>query len=203
MKQKPVLILGAGGHAKVVSEILALNGREILGYIAPHLKTGTSFNGKSILGDDTTILNYSADTIELANGIGALPDQHLRWRLAEEMREDGYTFVTLIHPSAVISDSVVLEEGVQVMAGSVIQSSTIVGQDTIINTSSSIDHDCIIAERCHIAPGVVCSGNVNIESGTHIGVGVTIIQGINIGKKCIIAAGAVVYKNIQDGVKLI
>lgn len=196
---KPIIILGAGGHAKVVAEALRLLCRKILGYVTPDLKTGSEFCGSKVLGDDSAILGYSADDVELVNGVGILPGQYLRWKLASMMREKGYHFVTVIHPDAVIASDVVLDEGVQVMAGVVVQPSTTVGRDTIINTGVIIEHDCTIAENCHLSPGVVCSGGVSVGENTHIGVGAKIIQGINIGNACVIAAGSMIYRDIPSG----
>jgi sugar O-acyltransferase (sialic acid O-acetyltransferase NeuD family) len=200
MKQKPIIILGAGGHAKVIIETLRLSNREIIGCVTPDLDTGSTFSGFTVLGDDTAIYNYSADEIELVNGIGTLPRQNLRWNLAMKMRDKGYQFTKVIHPSAIIANDVVLADGVQVMAGVVIQPGTLVGKDTIINTAVIIDHDCTFAENCHLAPGVVCSGGISVGKNVHIGTGTKIIQGINIGKESIIAASSTIYKNVPSGV---
>ena len=192
---KPVIILGAGGHAKVIADALLQSGHKILGFVIPDKKQETSFYGFSVLSDDD-IDTFQPDSVVLANGIGALPYQGKRRALAARMRDQGYTFTTIIHPSAVVASDVELAEGVQVMAGSVIQSGTKIGIDSIINTGVLLDHDCKIAERCHLAPGVVCSGGVNIGEGTHVGTGVLVIQNISIGKNSVVAAGSVIYKNV-------
>ena len=171
MKNKPVIILGTGGHAKVVADALKLSGREILGFVTPDLEIGTEFCGKKILGDDLVINQYAPDTVELVNGVGSLPKKILRWQLAEKMRIRGCSFATIIHPRAMIASGVSLGEGVQVMAGAVIQSGTIIEQDSIINTGALIDHDCKIGKNCHLAPGIVMGGGVVVGENSHIGVG--------------------------------
>lgn len=196
MISKPVIILGAGGHAKVVAEMIRLLNLEILGFVTPDHVAGSVLNNSTVLGDDSIIFDYSVDDIDLVNGVGALPGQNLRWDITSEMREKGYHFITTIHPNAFVSTDVVLEEGVQVMAGAVIQSGTIIGRDSIINTGAIIDHDCIISANCHLAPGVICSGGVSVGANTHIGTGARTIQGINIGARSIIAAGSTIYKNV-------
>jgi sugar O-acyltransferase (sialic acid O-acetyltransferase NeuD family) len=203
VKHKPVIILGAGGHAKVVAEALKLSERDILGFVTPDLKTGSEFCGKKVLGDDQVINNYFPDNIELVNGIGSLPRKKLRWKLADKMRAQGYSFTTVIHPDATISSDLSLSEGVQIMAGVVIQSGSIIGHDTIINTGVLIDHDCKIFENCHLAPGVVCSGGIVIGENTHIGTGSLIINNLNIGKNCIIAAGSIIFKDIGSNTNFI
>lgn len=195
---KPVIILGAGGHAKVIAEAIVQSGRKIIGFVTSDKKPGTSFFGFGVLGDDNIIASYPPDKVLLANGVGALPGQDQRWLLAVKMRKQGYYFTTIIHPSAVVTSDVKLAEGVQVMAGSVIQPGTKIGRDSIINTGVIIDHDCNIAPNCHLSPGVACSGGVNIGQGTHLGTGVLIIQNISVGRNSVVAAGSVIYKDISN-----
>jgi UDP-perosamine 4-acetyltransferase len=197
---KPVVIIGAGGHARVVADMLRCSGREILGVITPDLCRGEDVSGLKVLGDDRAVCNYPPETIELANGIGALPAKKLRWSLAKRFREKGFCFSTVIHPGAIIARDVSLAEGVQVMAGAVLQPGVIVGHDTIINTRVSLDHDCRIAECCHIAPGVTLSGDVQIGRLSHIGTGACAVHGVCIGSEVIVAAGSVVYRDIPDHV---
>ena len=203
MSDKPVIILGTGGHAKVIADALKLSGREMLGFVTPDSKVESEFCGKKILGNDGIINQYSSDEIELVNGIGSLPKKNIRWKLAEKMREQGYKFAIVIHPSAVIAADVNFDEGVQVMAGVIIQSGTKIKQDSIINTGSLIDHDCMIGKSCHIAPSVVCSGGVVVGDNTHLGVGSIVTEYRSIGNNCTIAAGSVIYKDIVDNITFI
>ena len=199
----PVIILGTGGHAKVVASVLTLSNYKILGLISPDSVKGSECFGIKVLGDDDALDFYSSKDIMLANGIGSLPGKNLRWKLAKKFRDKGYEFVNVIHPSAIIADGVQFGDGVQVMAGSIIQPGTSIGQDTIINTSSNIDHDCEISKNCHLSPSVTLSGGVKINNGTHLGTGTVVIQNIMIGSACIVAAGSVIYNDIADGVTLI
>jgi len=203
VSDKPVIIMGAGGHAKVITDALKLSGRDILGFVTPDLEADSEFYGKKVLGNDEVINQYLPDEIELVNGIGSLPRKNIRWKLAEKMRKQGYKFATILHPDAVIASDVNLEEGVQVMAGAIIQPGTKIKQDSIINTGSLIDHDCTIEKNCHIAPGVVCSGGVTIGSNTHLGTGTVVTEYRAIGSNSIVAAGSVIYKNIPDSTTLI
>ena len=203
MSGKPVIVMGTGGHAKVVTDMLKLSGVEVLGFVTPDLKICSEFCGKKVLGGDSFISQYSVNEINLVNGIGSLPGKNLRWQLADNMRKHGYSFATVIHPDAVIGSNTILGEGVQIMAGVVIQSGTNIGKDSIINTRAVIDHDCNIAENCQIAPGVVLSGGVEIGKNTHLGTGSIVTQYISIGENSVIAAGSVVYKDVLDNTTLI
>ena len=138
MNNKPVIIVGTGGHAKVVADMLKLSNREILGFVDPKMDAELDFCGKKVLGDDSVISQYPHNEIELANGIGSLPGKKNRWKLADKMRMQGYSFATIVHPSSIIAPDVFLEEGVQVMAGVVIQS---IGKNSIIAASSVVYRD--------------------------------------------------------------
>ncbi len=200
---KPIIILGTGGHAKVVADALIQSGNEILGFITKEAIAEQSFLGYKILGDDETIKNYPPTEVVLANGVGALPYQNLRWELSADMRSKGYVFETVIHPSAIVADDVKLAEGVQLLANTVIQPGTRIGRDCIINTGTILDHDCSVEQNCHIAPAVVCSGGVHVGEGTHLGTGTIIIENIDIGKKSVVAAGSVVYRNVPNNITFI
>ena len=199
---KKTLILGAGGHAKVVADVMQLTGVSVDGFVTPNLDVGNYFLNATIINDDD-VLRWKPDEVNLLNGIGSLPYSMLRWRIAEKMRRHGYRFGQVVHPSSIVARDVTVNEGGQVMAGAVIQPGSSIGRDTIINTGTSIDHDCVIGDQCHIAPGVSCSGGVKIGDDCHIGTGAVITQGVTIGNGCVVAAGSVVYRDLSDHSRLI
>jgi len=200
---KSVLILGAGGHAKVITDTLISMRRSIVGILDPGKAIGETVLGIPVLGSDNKILEFPQDEIELANGIGALPGDTLRWELAKKFNGKGYRFATIIHPTAVISSNVKLAEGVQLMAGCIVQPDVVIGRDTIINTGSSIDHDCHIGGCCHIAPGVTLSGGVTLEDGVHVGTGACVVHQVTVGAGAVIGAGGTVHSDILCGEKYI
>lgn len=200
---KSIIILGAGGHAKVVADVLIKSDCKILGLVTPEKEKGSICFGCKVLGDDDVIDSYLDKGFLLANGIGFLPGIPLRWELAKRMRDKGFSFVKVIHPSAIISDDVVIDDGVQIMAGSILQPGVHVGRDSIINTGTCVDHDCDIGQNCHLAPNVTLSGNVTIENGVHVGTGTSVIQNKKIGLNSVIAAASVIYHDIPDGVTYI
>jgi len=194
---KPMILLGAGGHAKVLLDSLRLERRNVLGIVTPDLERGSKHLGLVVLGDDKQLKQYNPSEIDLVNGIGSLPFQQLRWNVSDKVRSWGFRLSQVIHPSAIVSSDVTFDEGVQVMAGCVIQPGCTIGRDTIINTGCMIDHDCVINENTHIAPGCTLSGGANIGKSVHIGTGATIIQNIKIGKGAVIAAGTTLYKDVE------
>jgi sugar O-acyltransferase (sialic acid O-acetyltransferase NeuD family) len=196
----PVIILGTGGHAKVLIDALRRQSVAILGAtdIDPG-KAGQLFFGVRILGSDEVVAQYTSSVICLVNGVGSARSVVLRKELFLRFKNRGNSFANVVHPSAVIASDASLDEGAQIMAGAVLQAGCRIGANVIVNTRVAVDHDCHVGEHVHLAPGVTLSGGVVIGSDTHVGVGATIIQGIRIGSGCLIAAGAVVVRDVPDG----
>lgn len=199
----PLIILGAGGHAKVLIDALLASSAVIAGIVDPDLSlSGATISGVPVLGGDEVVNEFPPTLIRLVNGLGSVGLPIKRQQLYEKFKGLGYSFASVVHPSAVIASDVILGEGAQVMAGAVIQPGSRIGINSIINTRTSVDHDCTIGGHIHIAPGVTLSGMVTVGKLTHIGTGATVIQGITIGCGCLIAAGAVVTKDIVDGARV-
>ena len=194
---KPLLILGGGGHASVLVDILKEQGREILGVVAPvveseHLRSYRHYT------KDEDILLFKPSDVMLVNGIGSMPRDSLRQRIYCQFTESKYEFETVIASSAIVSTKATFAQGVQVLQGSIIQVGVKVMANTIINSGVIIEHDCHIGMHNHIAPGVTLSGGVNTALNVHLGTGSIVIQNINIGENVIVGAGAAVTKNIND-----
>lgn len=201
---KPVLILGAGGHAKVLIEALLQSGATLAGMTDPDPDlVGKKVLEVPVLGGDEVVGDFPQTEILLVNGLGSIGVPVARKGLFERFKAMGYRFATVIHPSAILASDVKLEEGVQVMAGVVIQPGCRIGCNAIINTRASVDHDCIIGSNVHVAPGVTLSGGVCIEDVAHIGTGATIVQGINIGTYSVVGAGSVVIRDVNNSTSVV
>lgn len=197
----PVILLGAGGHAKVLLDILLEQNVKVLGIAVPNPATeNEKFCGISIIGNDESVKKFDSKTVELVNGIGSVASTELRKKVYEKFKRWGYRFRNVIHSRAVVScnSKLMLGRGIQIMAGAVINVGTFVDENTIINTCASVDHDCYIGQHVHIAPGTTLSGNVKVGDCTHIGTGSTVIQGVTIGRETIIGAGSLVLHDISD-----
>lgn len=200
----PVIIIGAGGHARVLISVLKALRREIIGILHPDATLiGQCIAGISIIGNDDKVLEYAPDSIELVNGIGSVSSTEKRKEIYMKFKNDGYSFATVVHPSSTIMNDLQLGESVQVMAGVIVQTGCVIGDNAIINTGVIIDHDCMIGDHSHIAPGAVLSGGVQIGEMVHIGTAATVIQGIKISAGAIIGAGAVVIRDVPKGKKVI
>lgn len=201
---KPVVILGGGGHAKVLIETLLAASAVIAGIVDPDPKLKeTSILGVPVLGGDEIVSEFPPEEVLLVNGIGSVGAPVRRRELFENFTGAGYRFATVIHPSAIIASDAELGEGAQLMAGVVIQPGCRIGRNAIINTRASIDHDCTIGDHVHVAPGVTLSGGVTIGNSCHIGTAATVIQGITISAGSVVGAGTVVVKDVAAGTTVV
>ncbi|MNX97894.1 putative acetyltransferase EpsM [compost metagenome] len=194
---REVLLLGAGGHARVIIDTLQCLGVSILGVLDAAVEMhGQSILGVPVLGGDDLLADFSPSSVELVNGLGSIANTTARRGLFHRQKSQGFRFSTVVHPSAVVSPQAQLLEGAQVMAGAVIQTGCRIGVNVLVNTGALVDHDCTIGDHVHLAPGVTLSGGVEIGDGVHVGTGATIIQGRHIGNESLVAAGAVVVDHV-------
>lgn len=187
MINKGITLYGAGGHCKVVLDIL-----DSLGYEA-NLIVDDSPESDTFMG---LPLSRPHDIYEKA--IITIGNCAIRKQIADKISVNSY--LTAIHPSSVICKNVPIGEGTVIIHGAVVQSSAKIGKHCILNTKSSVDHDVIINDFVHVASGATICGGCEIGECTWIGAGSVIKQGIHIGKNCMIGAGSVVVKDIPDNV---
>lgn len=194
-----VIGLGAGGHAKVLIEIIRLiNEYEVVGLLDPDIrKIGTLVKGVSVLGDDSLLSEMHSQGVLFAFiGLGGVGNTCTRQRLYSKTVLSGFSIASIIHPKSIISLSAQIGQGAHILPGSIINADVRVGQNVILNSGAIIEHDCMIGDHVHIASGARLAGGVRIGEGTHIGMGASVLQGIKIGEKVIVGAGAVVTKDV-------
>lgn len=201
--KKPIILLGAGGHARVLLDTLLQADKKVIGIVDQQITKNNKILNIPILGTDDELDKFAPNSIQLVNGIGSIGDTEKRTQIYNKLIKKGYEFANVIHPSITLANEIKLGQGIEIMAGAVIQTGCNIGDNSIINTQASIDHDCIIGSHVHIAPGVVLSGEVEIGDSSHIGTGAVIIQGVKIGANALVGAGAVVLKNVADGKKVV
>jgi len=201
MDKKKLILIGGGGHCKVVISILKkLKNYEITG-IVDNYKLNDSIKGIKVIGTDDDLEDIFKSGIKYALiTVGSVKDNTKRYKLFNLVKKIGYKFPVIISPEAIVDKSVKIDEGSVIMPGSIINIDSNIGKNCIVNTGAIIEHDCKIKNHCHIAPGVHISGAVNIGELSFLGIGATIIQGIKIGKNVTIGAGSVVIKDILNNV---
>ena len=191
---KNIALIGAGGHCKVIIDLLnELNQYNIIG-IYDDNKIG-EFSGYKILGK----LEEIDKRIEYF--IIAIGNDQIRKHIYEKYNYLNWD--TLIHPKSIVSKTAKIDIGTVVFAGAVIQTEVIIGKHCIINTNCNIDHESIIGNFSSICPGVTICGNVKIGELSFIGANATIIQCIKIKDNCIIGAGSVIIRDIESNKKVI
>ncbi|MFZ3122398.1 MAG: acetyltransferase [Thermodesulfovibrionales bacterium] len=200
-----IVLLGGGGHAKVLIDLINACGRyEIAGIVDAQLAAGVSVSGATVLGDDRILSElYEKGLINACIAVGSVGDNSKRKALYEKVKNAGFLIPALIHPSAVISGKSQIREGTQIMAGAIVQTDSIIGENTIVNTGAIVEHDCTVGKHVHICPGAVISGGCTIREASFIGAGATVLQGIKIGSNSIVSAGAVVINDVPDNAKVI
>lgn len=198
---KRVVGVGAGGHAKVVIDILRLLGAyELVGLLDPNPELRrTNVLGVRVLGDDNLLPKMWSDGVRHAFiGLGAIAGTQHRRRLYEMVRRYGFEIVEAVHPQAVLAASADIGHGPTVMANAVIGAAARLGDDVIVNTSAVVEHDCVVGNHVHIATGARLAGSVRVGDGALIGLGACVRQSINIGRNSIVGAGAVVVDDVPE-----
>lgn len=197
MAERPVVVLGASGHGKVIAGLARALGRTVHAFYDDDVaKHGTDFFGARVQGPLEAALDVDAD---LAMAIGAnATRKKVVARLGARAR-----YATLVHPRAWCDPSVVVGEGSLVFAGAMVQPDTRIGAHVIVNTASSIDHDGAIGDYVHIAPGAHLAGNVTLDEGAFVATGASVILGKRVGAWATVGAGACVVRDVEAGLTVV
>ena len=201
MRMRRAILIGAGGHAGVVADALAAVGAPVAGLVTPDAALhGTKRHGLSVLGDDDSILRFDPEEVVLVNAIGSVRDTTTRRDAYRRLKSRGYEFLTLVHPSALLSPGARMGEGSQILARAVVQFGAVLGENCLVNTGAIIEHDCLLGCDVHVATGAILCGNVKVGDGAHVGAGAVVIQGLSLGPGCTIAGGAAVTRDVPPNV---
>lgn len=194
--------IGAGGHAKVIIEVLrAAGGVELVGMLDRNPELwGRTLLGVPVLGSDDLIPKLASQGVtHVFIGVGSVGDTGARTRLYHAAVAAGLQPLDAIHPSAIISPTARIGRGVTIMPNVVINADATLGQNVIVNTAAIVEHDCVIGDHVHIASGARLASTVKVGEGSHIGLGAAIRQCIRIGRNVTVGAGAVVVHDVEDG----
>ena len=198
-----LVLWGAGGHGKVVLDVArAIGGFGTISFIDDACgELAHDFCGCQVFGTDR-VLHLPND-----NGrkqyLVSIGNNEMRAACFRRGIENRLRPVSLVHPSAVISDSARLEEGTVVMARVVINACAQIGKNCILNTAVVVEHDCRVGDHVHLSPGVVLGGCVTVRSFAHLGIGAIVLPGAEIGEGSIVGAGAVVIDLVPPGTTVV
>ena len=186
---KPILLIGCGGHAKSVIEVIESNSfYQVGGLVGTSNETDKSVLGYPVLGCDDDLPRLRDHFHYAFLAIGQLPSPSRRMELAQSVSNYGFIFPTLIASSAVVSAHATVGEGTVVMHNSVVNAGVIIGKHCILNTSCVVDHDSRVDSYCHISTGTLINGSVSVGRGSFIGSGSMIRECIRIPPESVISA---------------
>ena len=191
-----LLILGAGGHGKVVADAaFEMSSWQEIAFLDdqyPEYKINSRF---PLIGKISDALQFCEDFSDVIVAVG---DNNKRRELLEWVLEMDFSVASVIHPSACVSQSAMVAEGVVVFANSVINADSHIGKGCIINTAAVIEHDCVLGVCVHVSPNAVLAGGVTVDEESWIGIGSSIIENVTIGSGAVIGAGSVVLEDVED-----
>lgn len=202
MEKEKIVVFGASDHTRYTIDIIEQAGLyEIVGILDFALEKGSAYGGYEILGRDEDLPELMA-SLGFNKGIIAIGENYIRYKVVSKVSRlsSGFSFVSAIHPSAIMGKNVEIGAGTMIMAGVIINNDTVIGQHCFLATKASIDHDSSLGDYSSLSPGVTTGGSVKIGYCTAIGLGANILHGKTIGDHSVVGSGALVVKNIGDNV---
>ena len=196
---KPIVIVGAGGHAHVVRELAHNLGFTVVGFVEKSDKSPKPIVNQLTIYSEEELLNSEVVANYLTNGVPRTSTRLIPISKLEKLQTIGYAAVSLISPRAIIAESAIINKGVQVFPGAIVQSHSRLGDWVLINSGAIIEHDVEIGGGTHVAPGAIICGGVTLGPNCFIGAGSVLREGISVAENTIVGAGAVVTKNIPTG----
>ncbi|MDR2409056.1 MAG: acetyltransferase [Bacteroidales bacterium] len=197
-----ILIVGSGGHARSVSDIILQEKLFTIAGCIDNLYEKCAnikfMEDILIIGNDGMLSDFYKQGLK--NIFIAIGENRMRTKLYNIVSEIGFTIVNVVSNASSVSQRAHIGNGVCIMHGAVVNINTVIGNNCIINTKCSLDHDCCVGDNCHIAPGVTVSGGVHIGNGVQLGTGTSVIDGVKIGENSFIGAGSVIVNDIPSGV---
>lgn len=188
-------LLGASGHGKVLADMAELLGWQHIDFYDDAWPTLVNNGPWPVVGNTARLMQTLA---EYQGVVVAIGNNAIRLAKLTELKQQGATLVSLVHPAAVVSRHASLGAGSVVMAGAVVNACARVGEGCIINTNASVDHDCVLAPGVHISPGANLAGGVSVGQGSWVGIGACVRQLITIGQNTMVGAGSVVVAPVSD-----
>ena len=184
-----IVVIGAGGHAKVLISTLTARGVAI----AAVFDDDESKWGMDAQGNRVSRIERDRG----GDGIIGIGDNGQRREMAEALK---FEWRSIVHPFACVHPSAKLGRGTVVFAGAVVQPDAVLGDHVIVNTGATVDHDCVVGDYAHLAPGVHLAGSVRVGEGAFLGIGSVVSPGVRIGRWSTLGAGAVAIRDVADGV---
>lgn len=200
MTKRPILLLGAGGHARSCIDVIEQESRfSVVGLVGLYDEVGTHILGYPVIGTDEDLPSLLKVYNHVLVSIGQIKTSELRMRLFNLLMQNNCKLPVIVSPHSFVSPHATLGLGTIVMHGAVVNANAVVGQNCIINSKALVEHDVVIADHCHIATMAVINSGVYIGSGTFVGSNSSVRQSVNIGERCLIGMGQRVLADCEGG----
>ena len=203
MTKAPILLVGAGGHARACIDVIEQEGSFVVaGLVGQPHEVGTRMLGYSVLGTDADLPALRGDYANALVSVGQIKTSESRMRLFDLLEQSGYALPSIVSPRAYVSPHARLGAGTIVMHGAIINAGAVVGRNCIINSHSLVEHDAVIADHCHIATAAAINSGVHIGAGTFVGSNSSVRPCTNIGERCLIGMGQRVLADCEAGTSM-
>lgn len=203
MTAAPILLLGAGGHASAVIDVIELEGRfTIAGLVGSPAEVGKRVLGYAVLGTDAELPQLVALHSNALVAVGHIKTPEPRIRLFERLQSLGCSLPTIVSPRAHVSRHATLGAGTVVMHGAIVNAGAAVGRNCIINSQALVEHDALIGDHCHIATAAVINGGVRVGAGCFIGSNTTLRESITVGEHSTIGMGELLLDDRESGASI-
>ncbi|GGF98513.1 acetyltransferase [Paenibacillus abyssi] len=200
MSKTPLLIVGAGGHGRVVRDLLQTTKSYWLALVADDKLSHTELRDGVYYGPVALMRDLIANETDAAAAVIGIGDNRIRREMSIRLELPDKRYAALIHPEASVAKDAVIGHGAVVMAGAIVNTGAVIGPHAIVNSGAVVEHDCTVGAFAHISPRVALAGGVRVMEGAHVGIGACVIQGISIGRWSILGAGAAAIADVPDGV---
>lgn len=203
MDPTAIIVYGGGGHGKSLIDLLrSLGVYRIVGVVDDGLNPGNRVMGLPVLGGGEVLPQLYAQGVHLAiNAVGGIGNLSVRIKVFQKLAQAGFSFPSVVHPSAVVEASASLAPGVQVFSHAYVGSEARLGFGAIVNTGAIVSHDCVLEDYVNLSPGSILAGDVRIGASVLLGMGATVNLGVHIGSGARIGNGATIKENVpQNGI---
>lgn len=204
MNKPPVLLIGAGGHARACIDVIEQEGKfAVAGLVGLVDEVGTRVLGYPVLGSDADLPELLREHPHALVTVGQIKTPDLRIRLFELVERSGCSSPVVVSPRAYVSSHAAIGAGSIVMHGAVVNAGAVVGRNCIINSQSLVEHDVIVADHCHIATAAAINSGVRIGVGTFVGSNSSVRQSVTIGERCVVGMGTRVLADCEAGTRVV
>jgi sugar O-acyltransferase (sialic acid O-acetyltransferase NeuD family) len=203
MNPEPILLVGAGGHARACIDVIEQEGKFVVkGLVGLSCEVGSRILGYPVLGVDEDLPMLLGDCANALIAVGQIKTPDQRMRIFDQLLQSGCVLPVIVSPEAYVSPHAKLDAGTIVMHGSIVNAGVVVGKNCIINSQSLVEHDVVIADHCHVATAATINSGVCVGVGTFIGSNSSVRQCVNIGERCVIGMGQQVLSDCEAGISM-